>query len=385
MKRFFKVKIILILIVLLNIKTFCLPFVPIDFGVYAKKPLVIMSENFKKVMNVSDYKGNDYSERYATYQINEFFADLKFGKFEHKNAYGEVEKDIKWLVLAKGDGRALLVSRDVLTTNSYDANDNACDFDNSSLKIFLNTTFYDKAFTDDEKKQILNYTPTNSKVFILSEYELALYMGLNVTPNFAKSSSSLYKHIDKPKKGFYTFGTYKFKTVSSGNNYDAGSYNESYWVRNDNKDSKAKSIYSGKITKKSLNKRDGVRPAIWISYDKEKQELYDKAEKAETDFIVGKFTGILTGPFGLAGDLISDNVSPDSWYDYNNKTNGFSLSGWSADKYYRNGEVVKNDWVRWDKNWYYVGNNGKIEKNKWVEKNGQQCYINSNGMIIENE
>ena len=73
MKRFFKVKIILILIVLLNIKTFCLPFVPIDFGVYAKKPLVIMSENFKKVMNVSDYKGNDYSERYATYQINEFF------------------------------------------------------------------------------------------------------------------------------------------------------------------------------------------------------------------------------------------------------------------------------------------------------------------------
>ena len=385
MKKILKVKMIVFFIILLNIKTFCLPFVPIDFGVYGEKPLVIMSENFKKVMKVSDHKGDNYQDRYSTYQINEFMADLKFGKFTHKNAYGEVENDIKWLVLAKGDGRALLVSRDVLTTNPYNTTNDDCNFDNSSLKIFLNTAFYDKAFNDNEKKQILNYTPTNSKVFILSEYELALYMGLNVTPSFDESNSSLYKHIDTPKKGFYTFGTYKFKSVSSGNNYDAGSYNESYWVRNDNKDNKAKSIYSGKIKKKNLNEKDGVRPAIWISYDKEKQEQYDEVEKIETDFIIGKFTGILTGPFGLVGDLVSDNVSPDSWYDYYNKDKGFSLSGWSADKYYKNGEAAKNEWVLWDNVWYYVGKNGKIEKNRWIENKGSLSYVNEYGKMLTNQ
>lgn len=380
MKKIFKSIIFIIIILLLNIESFCLPFVPIDFGVYEEIPLVIASENFKQVVNVYDH--DEYNKYYLTYKINEFMADMKFGKYPHQNAYGEVEDDIKWLVLAKGDGKALLVSRDVLAECPYNITNDACDFDNSFLKIFLNTTFYEKAFSDKEKKQILNYTPTNSKVFALSEYELALYMGLNVTPSFTENSS---QHIvDIPRKGYYTFGSYKYKSVASGRNYDAGSYNVSYWVRNDKIDKNAKSIYTGKISKKGTNEVDGVRPAIWVSYDVEYQKNYDYAEKLQTDFIIDKFVDMMTGPFGFVGDLISDNVQPDSWYDYNNDKR-YSLSGWAADKYYKNGAVVKNNWVLWDKVKYYVGSNGKIEKNKWVDNNGSLSYVNSYGKLLTNQ
>ena len=380
MKKVFKAIVTILTIIILSIESFCLPFIPIDFGVYEEIPLVIASENFKQVFPVYDHDGSNHS--YLTYKINEFMADMKFGKYPHKNAYGEVEDDIKWLVLAKGDGKALLVSRDVLGSCPYNTTSDACDFDNSFLKIFLNTTFYDKAFSEKEKKQILNYTPTNSKVFVLSEYELALYMGLKVTPSFNEYASGLI--VDKPRIGYYTFGSYKFKSVASGKNYDAGSYNVSYWVRNDKVDKNAKSIFTGKISKKSTNETDGVRPAIWVSYDIEKQKKYDYAEKLETDFIIDKFVDVMTGPFGLVGDLISDGVSPDSWYEYNNNKR-YSLTGWSADKYYKNGAVVKNDWVVWDKVKYYVGSNGKIVKNKWIENNDSRSYVNEYGKLLTSQ
>lgn len=67
-------------------------------------------------------------------------------------------KPIKWIVLKEQDGRALVVSRDILFNRRFDQyrDHNGNKWDNCELRSFLNSDFYINAFKDYEKKKVIN-------------------------------------------------------------------------------------------------------------------------------------------------------------------------------------------------------------------------------------
>lgn len=97
------------------------------------------------------------------------------------------KKAIKWLVLEHyDDGSLLLLSADCIDVKQYNDNEKNTSWKNCSLRKWLNEVFYDKAFNDKEKKNILlselttkDKEITKDKVFLLSIDEAAKYFKID--------------------------------------------------------------------------------------------------------------------------------------------------------------------------------------------------------------
>lgn len=92
---------------------------------------------------------------------------------------------IEWIVLKEDDFSTLVVSKNILFTRRFDPNYN--DWNNSEIRTYLNGDFFRQAFTDEDRKSIVNTFVEGRKtdVFLLSKNEAESYMsGAELTANF---------------------------------------------------------------------------------------------------------------------------------------------------------------------------------------------------------
>lgn len=134
---------------------------------------------------------------YEQYKVEKFKAAkvgdyIYFGTYEQDNDLANGPEDIQWRVLAIVDGKALVISRYGLSCRQYHEWDEDVTWENCTLRAWLNTEFWNDAFSDQEKKRIPTVTvpvdrnsvnkqdqgdPTEDRLFILSRSELETYMG----------------------------------------------------------------------------------------------------------------------------------------------------------------------------------------------------------------
>lgn len=83
---------------------------------------------------------------------------------------------IEWIVLKEDDFSALVVSKNVLFTRRFDPSSN--DWNNSEIRAYLNGDFFRQAFTDEDRKSVVNAFVESRKtdVFLLSKSEAESYM-----------------------------------------------------------------------------------------------------------------------------------------------------------------------------------------------------------------
>lgn len=132
---------------------------------------------------------------------------VTFGSYEQDNDGGNGSAPIEWVVLDHQDGRTLLLSRYGLDSMWYNTDSVEVTWEESSLRRWLNTDFYNTAFDDTEKNlivQVTNENPdgttfwesvgrtvessnggnnTQDNVFLLSLYEAQEYLGLTADAN----------------------------------------------------------------------------------------------------------------------------------------------------------------------------------------------------------
>ncbi len=102
---------------------------------------------------------------------------------------------VEWYVLEEQQGKALVVSKNVLEARAYHAPGGAVTWEGSEIRAYLNGEFYNKFFSAEEKAKIIETkisNPSNSqygivggndttdKVFLLSLNEAEKYMGSGV-------------------------------------------------------------------------------------------------------------------------------------------------------------------------------------------------------------
>ncbi len=114
-----------------------------------------------------------------------------FGTYEQDNKTGNGAEDIEWIVLAEEDGKQLLISRYGLDCVQYNEQYESVTWETSTVREWLNGQFYNTAFTDEQKAQIIESTvtadanpnettdagnDTTDNVFLLSIDEVNEYM-----------------------------------------------------------------------------------------------------------------------------------------------------------------------------------------------------------------
>lgn len=226
------------------------------------------------------------------------FDVVKFGSYEQDGIDNGTEA-IEWYVVAREDGKALLLSKYVLFLKEYnhDSSDELT-WENCDLRKYLNENFYNDAFVDNEKDMIVATTLINNdnpawdtiggndtvdNVFILSLDEIAKYFTFNYEDakgrNYDYVSEDLYSvgtdacYIYDSDKEFYRYEESYYRTVSNkcpySNKLSTDIIQPLFWVRSPggNKQWKICVCAYGCICEDNsfgCNDTSGVRPAIWV-------------------------------------------------------------------------------------------------------------------------
>ena len=189
---------------------------------------------------------------------------VNFGAWEQDGDLGNGPEPITWFVLAEDDGRVLLWSDLVLDQMPYHEKKKEITWAECSLRAWLNETFYQDAFTANEKAMIPKTVLQNvgnqasdvkggadseDHVFILSLNEVIAFAAFN------PSMSELYTYPTSyaVSRGIDVHEDWKtccwwFRTPGIDGTSAA------YCAMNGNP------LYSGSVDSKHY----GVRPAIWV-------------------------------------------------------------------------------------------------------------------------
>ena len=95
------------------------------------------------------------------------FDTVIFGKYEQDNNLENGPEDLEWLIIEKENGKAHLMTKYIIDYQPYfDEKENNKKYENSNMRKWLNTTFYNKAFSNEEKNIIINskYKENNDKI-----------------------------------------------------------------------------------------------------------------------------------------------------------------------------------------------------------------------------
>ena len=108
-----------------------------------------------------------------TEDVEELKNELSKLQVGDRFTYGNYHGEIEWRVLEKDSESLLVVSEFALDTKLFDEEGKTNDWNTCSLKKWLNSEFFDKAF-DSENKSLIENT-SYGKVFLLSIDEAKKY------------------------------------------------------------------------------------------------------------------------------------------------------------------------------------------------------------------
>ena len=194
---------------------------------------------------------------------------------------------LEWLALEidEENERALLAAKDIVAYWAYSTNQqDGSTWENSDIRAWLNDTFYNQAFTDEQKAFILESEIANppnpesgiggentiDKLFLLSYEEAQQYFPTsesrqaycNFTPEYAKIlakrvvAASELGYTDNDLEGLETdFNSYSGTT-------------DSYWLRTPGTSLHNASgvSYEGELEvhRNQIHSLQGIRPAVWV-------------------------------------------------------------------------------------------------------------------------
>lgn len=191
--------------------------------------------------------------------------DLKFGKYEQDDNTENGEEPIDWIILDRSGDKVLLLSLYVLEISDYGSNSK---WEDSKVREWLNGSFLETAFSQDERSRIVRTTilPSNSpryntdpgnatedSIFILSLDEVLKYF----SDSLAYTRTPYAERIFQEKVKLWSSsdqGHVWLRTPGAKTNIDTTiiySSSSGYSI----------SYYGDYVTKK----HGGIRPAIWVN------------------------------------------------------------------------------------------------------------------------
>lgn len=89
---------------------------------------------------------------------------VSFGRYEQDNLMDNGTENIEWEVLEIDGDKALLICRSIITGYQYNSNDMSITWEDSTLRAWLNSSFLETAFSQDEQEYILSSSISTQSV-----------------------------------------------------------------------------------------------------------------------------------------------------------------------------------------------------------------------------
>ena len=239
----------------------------IDSGDYESAYILLKDISYKDSKEKCEYIKTKCKQLLA---IGDKFT---FGTYEQDNDTSNGAEDIEWLVLAKENNKILVISDKALDCQRYNKIHKEITWEQCSLRKWLNDSFLNAAFSEEERALIQSSTvsadknpqyqyrnpgnATTDKVFLLSINEVYKYFS---DINALECSPTAYAKAQGAKTSTY-------------NGVDTCAW----WLRSPGSNqSFATSVdYSGSVESRGYSVSSfvfSVRPALWIDLDSMKNE-----------------------------------------------------------------------------------------------------------------
>lgn len=110
---------------------------------------------FKAAGNYGDAAQKAEEYQFATVDVGD---TLTFGTYEQDGDKENGSEEITWIVVGKEDDKILLISEKILEVLPFQTEKTeTLNYETSTIRKFVNETFYNEAFTDEEKSKIISY------------------------------------------------------------------------------------------------------------------------------------------------------------------------------------------------------------------------------------
>lgn len=229
----------------------------IDSGDYESAYILLKDISYKD----SKEKCADIKTKYKQFlAVGDKFT---FGTYEQDNVTSNGAEDIEWLVLAKENNKILVISDKALDYQRYNKTYEKITWEQCSLRKWLNDSFFNAAFSEEEQALIQNTTVSADKN---PKY--------STDPGNATTDKVFLLSINEAEKYFSGEQARKCTTTAyviaiAQSEYD-NKYVSWWWLRSpgDKQKNAARVDYAGSIDYSSLSVSGNVgcvRPALWIS------------------------------------------------------------------------------------------------------------------------
>jgi TolA-binding protein len=184
---------------------------------------------------------------------------ITFGSYEQDDDATDGKEAIEWIVLEKQDNQIFVISQYVLDAQAFNSSKEKIDWENSTLRTWLNETFYNKAFSSTEQKKIVEGIVSNEpgdttdKIFLMSSRELKNYFSTTESFRCKATAYAIYQGASVDTSGGQYDGDCRWMLRPSGFAY------ENYAYVGAGEKEMGRYIYA------PVNAIAGIRPAMWIS------------------------------------------------------------------------------------------------------------------------
>ena len=204
--------------------------------------------------------------------------------------------NIEWIVLSKENGRALVISKNILDVQPFDSSSGYITWEDSSLRQWLNDYFLNYTFSESERNHIPKVTIANDRneyyrvssgddtqdqIFCLSVDEAEAYFGpyneydseemigynqklLCTATSYATNKGLQYKYVDEDR----------YNSSMKNHGYTSDVISNSYgnwWLRTSGGHGAAVVSFAGTAGYKHCSEGNktniGVRPAMYLDYE----------------------------------------------------------------------------------------------------------------------
>ena len=218
-----------------------------------------VKEAHELFISLNDYKDSAETAESIRETHQPLFAQpgdyIKFGAYEQDNNAANGSEELEWLVLNKTDDKILLISKYALDSKPFH-NGSSANWETSSLREWLNSTFLHTAFTEEERSLICTTdlpgdgdssgSITQDKLFLLSRNEVNAYRlsknGWNCTATEYAISQGILQNNDLERC--------------------------QWLLRSNGKSTTYVAVVSGNFVKSNSHKVSdtglAIRPALWI-------------------------------------------------------------------------------------------------------------------------
>ena len=192
---------------------------------------------------------------------------LTFGRYEQDGIRGNGAEDIEWLVLDVQGNKDLLLSRYALDSQPYNSAYGKTTWEACTLRSWLNSTFFDAAFTAEEKASILVTEVDNGASQNNSEWHTK---GCNNTEDmvFLLSYNDTDRYFDDRDARICTPTNYAVSMGADTRTLDDGVTDAAWWwLRSPGENETQASFVNFDGTRYTNAVGNGylsVRPAIWV-------------------------------------------------------------------------------------------------------------------------